>query len=368
MKAGVYNSCEAGNKHAGKATPSLWKRPAEPLPSATPAKRAKDSQDDKPTPTSAKEPVNVLDFLKSRPQIAAMDTMRKSAQPAAVIAPLQSAKAVPRLVEESKSVLPEATLFRNPRMSAMDPDSDSWEQEHETVLEFLRRLPVADPDTARVGPWLWVRCARELQDFNNSEDLGEFLETTEPLLDGLLKQRQIIEQQNLGKAVGTITRKMGPYRDQLEVDLLSSATKHELTSGKWMIFTMADDIPLVWRQVAEATAAGKLGPTSKVGTWEPDNVTKPMLICVYTRDLSDLTDVKRVLSALNEFNIVNKAAKISYKCDAYTHLKIFSDNKYKLRASLYSSEEVRNDKVKYKEGVITRLKTKNGVMEEFLNS
>jgi len=97
-------------------------------------------------------------------------------------------------------------------------------------------------------------------------------------------------------------------------------------------------------------------------------VTKPTVICVYTKDFSDLTDVKRVLSNLNELNIVNKAMRINYKCDAYTHLGIMSDNPYKLRASLYSSDEVRDNKIKYKDGVITRLKTKNGAMEEFLNS
>jgi len=250
----------------------------------------------------------------------------------------------------------------------MDPESDSWEQQHETILEFLRRLPVGDPDTARVGPWLWVRCAKELQDWGPSRDLEAFLETADPLLEGLMKQRRILEQQNPGKAVGTITRKMGPYRDQLEIDLLNTATKHGLTSGKWMLFPMSDDLPLVWRLVAEATAAGKLGPCSKVGTWEPDHVTKPTVICIYTKDFSDLADVKRVLTNLNELNIVNKAMRINYKCDAYTHLGIISDNAYKLRASLYSSDEVRDGKVKYNDGVITRLKTKNGAMEEFLNS
>ena len=89
---------------------------------------------------------------------------------------------------------------------------------------------------------------------------------------------------------------------------------------------------------------------------------------MYTHDFSDLADVKRVLGNLNDLNIVNKAMKISYKCDAYTHLGIMSDNPYKLRASLYSSDEVRDGKVKYKDVVITRLKTKNGAMEEFLKS
>jgi hypothetical protein len=183
-----------------------------------------------------------------------------------------------------------------------------------------------------------------------------------------LKQRRILEQQNLGKAVGTITRKMGPYRDQLEIDLLNTATRHFLTSGKWMLFPTSDDLPLVWRLVAEATAAGKLGPCRKVGTWEPDHVTKPTVICIYTEDFSDLTDVNRVLSNLNDINIINRAMRINYKCDAYTHLGIMSDNLYKLRASLYSSDEVRDGKVKLKDGVITRLKTKNGAKEESLNS
>lgn len=228
---------------------------------------------------------------------------------------------------------------------------DSWEPQHETILEFLHRVPVGNPATAHIGPWLWVRSAKELQDWGQSDDLAAFLETAEPLLDGLLERRRIVEQQNPGKAVSTITRKMGPYQDQLEIDLLNTATNHGLTSGKWMLFTMSNDLPRVWCLVAEATAAGKLGPCSKVGTWQPDHVTKATLICVYTKDFSDLTDVKRVLSILNEVNIV---AKIFYKCDAYTHLGIESNNSYKLRASLYSSDEVRDGKVKYKNGVVSR--------------
>lgn len=95
-------------------------------------------------------------------------------------------------------------------------------------------------------------------------------------------------------------------------------------------------------------------------------MTKSTVICVYTKDFSDLADVKRVLSSLDELNVSKKS--ITYKCDAYTHLDIMSDNPYKLRATLYSSDEVRAGKVKYRDGVITRLKTKNGVVEGFLNS
>lgn len=192
------------------------------------------------------------------------------------------------------------------------------------------------------------------------------METAESLLDGLLEQRRIVEQQNPSKAIGTITRKMGPYRDQLEIDLLNAATKRGLTSGKWLIFPTPDNLPLVWRRVAEATAAGELGPCSKVGTWEPDHATKPTVICVYTKDFSNMTDVKRVLSTLDKLNVLKQP--IVYKCDAYTHPQIMSDNPYQVRASLYSADEVRDSKIKYRDGVITRLETKNGAMEEFLNS
>ena len=59
---------------------------------------------------------------------------------------------------------------------------------------------------------------------------------------------------------------------------------------------------------------------------------------------------------------------IYYKCDAYTYLGINSGNDYKLRASLYSSEEILNGQVKYKDGAIIRLKTKKGLVEEFSNT
>jgi hypothetical protein len=73
--------------------------------------------------------------------------------------------------------------------------------------------------------------------------------------------------------------------------------------------------------------------------------------------------VKRVLSALVELGISKRESTIYYKCDAYTHLDIKSGNDYKLRASLYSSEEVLEDKVKYREGVIIRLK-KSAVLSD----
>jgi hypothetical protein len=315
-----------------------------------------------PAPAPAKPAVNALNFLKSRPQVAAMNQVqnalpqKRAAAPTASI-PSKVAKTQSPARDSSdskKAILPAHGLGELEPLPPSPSRSSSWQQ-HETILEFLRRLPVADPDTANVGPWLWVHCSSELQDSSDDKDLDTFIDTASPLLAGLLRQRVILEQQNPGKAVGTITRKLSPYRDQLEADLLNTAKKFDVTSSKWMLFPKLEDLPRVWRLVAEATAEGKLGPTSKVGTWEPDSATNPRLICVYTKDFTDMVDVKRVLSALVELGITKRDSKIYYKCDAYTYLGIKSGNEYKLPASLYSSEEVLEDRVKYREGVINVL-------------
>jgi hypothetical protein len=317
-----------------------------------------------PAPATAKPAVNALDFLKSRPQVAAMN-QTQNARPqkrAATPAPALPSKAAKTQTPDADSLVykkasvPVHQLTEVELLPPTSSQSSSWQQ-HETILEFLRRLPVADPETANVGPWLWVHCSPELQDSRDDDDVDAFIDSATPLLDGLLKQRVIFEQQNPGKAVGTITRKLSPYRDQLEVDLLKTAKKFGVTSSKWMLFPKLEDLPRVWRLVAEATAEGKLGPTSKVGMWSPEDAIKGCtLICVYTRDFSDLHDVKRVMRALIELGIAKRESKIYYKCDAYTYLDIKSGNEYKLPASLWSSEEVLEDRVKYKDGVITRLK------------
>ena len=326
-----------------------------------------------PAPAPAKPAVNALDFLKSRPQVAAMNQIQigRPQKRAAAPDPLPPSKAAKTQSSDTDSFVYKKAIPPADDLGALKPippvtsQSSSWQQ-HETIIEFLRRLPVADPETANVGPWLWVHCSPELQDRSDHDDVDAFIDTASPLLEGLCKQRVILEQQNPGKAVGTITRKLGPYRDQLEVDLLNTAKKFGVTSSKWMLFPKLEDLPRVWRLVAEATAEGKLGPISKVGTWSPDDAIKGCtLICVYTKDFSDLDDVKRVMRALIELGIAKRESKIYYKCDAYTYLGIKSGNAYKLPASLWSSEEVLENRVKYNEGVIVRLKKSDVLSDAF---
>lgn len=223
--------------------------------------------------------------------------------------PRQSAiKTLPEIhvVDQDPKVLLQSNGLRN--SATLQPD--------ETVDHFLKRLPVADPETANTGPWLWVH-DRDRNKHHDRSDTDSFKDQGEALLNAFVKQRSTIEAQHPGMAPAGITRKMAPYRDQLVDDLRSAAVDSGVTCGKWMLFPKSADLPRCWRIVAEATSHGKLGPTSKVGTYDPYDTKDETLICVYTHDFTDVEDVRRVLDELLALNLCRSEGKrIYYKCDA----------------------------------------------------
>lgn len=84
--------------------------------------------------------------------------------------------------------------------------------------------------------------------------------------------------------------------------------------GKWMIFRSQAEVEAVWRIIAEATIAGKLGQASKVATAYPTEY-KTKLICVYTKDHRNKADVFRVREELARLGF---AEVLYYKTDAET--------------------------------------------------
>lgn len=107
-----------------------------------------------------------------------------------------------------------------------------------------------------------------------------------------------------------------------------------------MLFPRIDDVPRYWYKVAEATADNRLGIGAKISTGLDDD-RKERLICIYTKDFSDMDDIRRVLQTLVDMDLVPDDGRgIYYKCDAYTYLDINSGNEYGLAASLYSSKEM----------------------------
>lgn len=105
-----------------------------------------------------------------------------------------------------------------------------------------------------------------------------------------------------------------------------------------MLFPSMADVNEVWAAVAGDTVKGHLGIAAKVVTNEGSRSRGGRLICVYTSDFEDKTDVKSVLVKLRDMGLVEKP--IYYKCDAYTWLNVESQNPYGLKASMFSRRDV----------------------------
>lgn len=88
--------------------------------------------------------------------------------------------------------------------------------------------------------------------------------------------------------------------------------------GKWLIFVSRSRIDALWETIQRAVESGRLGHAAKVSTALPNPLSpdpKKHVICVYTADEDDATEVRRVREALRELGIT---WKIPYKSDAAT--------------------------------------------------
>ncbi|KAI5206294.1 hypothetical protein AUEXF2481DRAFT_76060 [Aureobasidium subglaciale EXF-2481] len=227
----------------------------------------------------------------------------------------------------------------------------------ETVDEFLKRLP---PSTTVTENWIWIACpiikgkgkVIESRHAPESEESPQQMaERATALLSQFAAEKERVSDANLGFDQSTITRKLGPLRDQLKEEILDLAVASGVINGKWMLFPSPEDVNRMWKLVAEAVVDGRLGDTAKVAPAGPPNPfaggsqkkQSSHLICVYTKDFSDLDDVLRALEELVELGLAPRNASdgaIYYKADVYTYLNIDSSNPYGLRASLYSSKEI----------------------------
>lgn len=98
---------------------------------------------------------------------------------------------------------------------------------------------------------------------------------------------------------------------------VGSYTQDTATSGKWLIFVATTQVDRVWSIIKQATQEGKLGNIAKVSTAKRISDSRPNrhVICVYTYNWKDETDVHRIRAVLRELSIT---WKISYKADSDT--------------------------------------------------
>lgn len=88
-------------------------------------------------------------------------------------------------------------------------------------------------------------------------------------------------------------------------------------SGKWLIWLSVQTIDRYWAEIKKALQEGKLGFSVKASTAGSRKVQegRPYVVCVYTYDSDDKSDVFRVRAALRDLGI---RREIIYKCDEDT--------------------------------------------------
>ncbi|KUJ14853.1 DUF1917-domain-containing protein [Mollisia scopiformis] len=225
----------------------------------------------------------------------------------------------------------------------------------ETVDDFLARLPPATTPFSSTIPWIFIanpyRKAPQRKDHDDYSRTGEgppdersewgaFTVTGNRLLQELTQIRHTLEKKKPGKTKAAITREVNADKDRIVKEILDTAKNLHCTTGKWMLFCDEAEVNAVWSVVARATADNDLGIAAKVAPDDGQN-RKPRLMCIYTKDFTDMKDVSRVLHKMKDLGLVNNREKpIYYKCDAYTYLELTSANPYNIKASLYSSKDI----------------------------
>ena len=217
----------------------------------------------------------------------------------------------------------------------------------ETVASFLARLPPLTTPVDKYGYWIYIANPRS-KARPTDEDRAGLMQRGRKILEDFEATKAGVEASMAGKAKSSISKKLTPLRKQAEADIYAAAKEKRYTSGKWMLFPTPDDVNRIWSLVATATANGELGHAAKVATDDGSGNATPRLICVYTEDFPDMSDVRRVLGRLVDMGLVIKNKKgpmgeergIYYKADAFTDLGIDSKNEWGLKASLYSSKDV----------------------------
>ena len=98
--------------------------------------------------------------------------------------------------------------------------------------------------------------------------------------------------------------------------------KNTKNCGKWLCFIKPEFIDAAWEQISDATQQGLLGGRAKCSTrkgWKGGD--NEYVICIYTYDYKDTTDVMRIREELRELGFTKP---IPYKTDADTKAKKYA--------------------------------------------
>ena len=84
-------------------------------------------------------------------------------------------------------------------------------------------------------------------------------------------------------------------------------------SGKWMLWPVGEEAIEVWQVIVELTQQNILGSQAKISCREEE---KEHVICVYTLDSDDLSDLQRIVNKLRES--IDPKHRLIYKENSMT--------------------------------------------------
>lgn len=134
-----------------------------------------------------------------------------------------------------------------------------------------------------------------------------------------------IDRSGLDKAWNDICTNRQP----VIADLDELARRFDMLSGKWLVFAQHAEVDSLWRCIASATHAGTLGASAKVA---PRSDSDSHVICVFTRDYTDVSDVNEVRNGLRRLGV---RGIIGYKPDIYTRCRVYKDNPWGISPTRY---------------------------------
>ncbi|KAI1362395.1 hypothetical protein F5Y08DRAFT_276413 [Xylaria arbuscula] len=225
----------------------------------------------------------------------------------------------------------------------------------ETVDAFLRRLPPATTEEAPGHSWIWIanpyikrRSKSEAQNQrirggedevpeDEGADLATLMEAGQERLHIASSFTQEFRKPGVSNAV--LTRETKKAGMDAAKDILELAKGLRVTCGKWMVFCTVFEVNEVWESIAKATANNELGIAAKVAAKSQLDQRTERLICVYTQDFSNISDVTRVAEKLRQLGLT-RGKPLYYKPDVYTYLGIASSNPWEMRASIYDTRSL----------------------------
>ncbi|PBP26008.1 DNA polymerase II large subunit-like protein [Diplocarpon rosae] len=208
----------------------------------------------------------------------------------------------------------------------------------EIVEEFVRRLPPATTQVTTKIPWIFI--ANPFYKISQTEKGGRTLSREEALSKDDIKWAQFVREGK--KLLGKLVALRHDF-ERKHVGMLSKTTVTKALNAE-----TKEVVKKPLNTAIELGSSNDLGSAAKVA---PDDgqARTARLICIYTRNFDDRTDVKRILHRLKDLGFVEKGERVYYKCDAYTYLELKYSNNYNIAASMYSSDEILDMKLGLKD-------------------